>query len=418
MRGAIATLLIALLLPVVAVIASPALTSYAADSIDEPSDPIAALEVDIASSGETSAVSSGEDLGQLLTPPPAADQTETWWEGLSAETRSDLIRESPEIVGNLDGVPYDVRDRVNREILARTIAEISQSLEDGLGKAASQTAAQRLAMLREIDEALETDPSAPTRRLVVLDTGFPGKAAISLGELSDADFVSILVPGALLSVREHMSEWTKVTADLFESQEGWQSMFDDSRSVATVAWIGYQTPDITNAIGLELAEEGGIAIASFVNGIKTLRPEDEPYISIFAHSYGATATTLALSRGWMSVDALAMMGSPGGEVDSVSDLAVPDEKVWVGEASWDPIVNSAFFGIDPSDPAFGAKRMNVSGVADPMTGDDLTPSYGHDWYLEPGTESLRNLALIGIDRGNLVTDGGADDELKTLPLPN
>ncbi|BDI21945.1 alpha/beta hydrolase [Herbiconiux sp. L3-i23] len=395
MASAIAALLLALALPLGAATTAP-------------HPPLIAAAAD--------ATADADGLGDLVTPPPAAPETETWWNSLSSARQAELIEDDPVLVGNLDGVPFDVRDEVNRAVLAERISDIGSALTNGMGKAAAVQSAQTLRMLNEIDESLDREDGTPKRRLIVLDTEFPGKAAVALGDLEQADFISVLVPGALLSVREHMSEWTKVTADLYAEQEAWQSTFDDERTVATVSWIGYQTPDVTNAIGLDLAEAGATALSSFVNGIKSLRPGAEPYISVFAHSYGATATTYALSRGWMSIDALAMMGSPGGDVSDVSGLAVPDDRVWVGEAPWDPFVNSAFFGIDPSAPSFGAKRMSVSGAADPVTGAALSASVGHDWYLEPGTESLRNLSLIGIDRGDFVTEGTSDDQLKTLAL--
>jgi pimeloyl-ACP methyl ester carboxylesterase len=241
----------------------------------------------------------------------------------------------------------------------------------------------------------------------MLDTAMPGRAAVALGDLETADYVSVLVPGALLSVREHMAEWTKVTADLYDEQLEWRKhLEEDPFTVATVSWIGYQTPDVTNVAGLDLAEEGASFLSSTVNGLRTVRQvDDHPYVSVFAHSYGATAVMLALERGDMSVDALAMMGSPGGVAETAEDLGVPEGRIWVGEAAWDPVVHTAFFGVDPGSDEFGARTMSVAGGVDPQTGEILTASVGHDWYLEPGTESLRNLSLIGIDRGDLVTDG-------------
>jgi pimeloyl-ACP methyl ester carboxylesterase len=250
----------------------------------------------------------------------------------------------------------------------------------------------------------------------MLDTVMPGRAAVALGDLQTAHYVSILVPGALLSVREHMAEWTKVTADIYDEQTAWQKRFGSSKTVAAVSWIGYRTPDATNVAGLDLAHEGASFLSGTVNGLKSLRVGDEPYVSVFAHSYGATAAMLALDHGGMSVDALAMIGSPGGVADRADSLAVPAGHVWVGEAAWDPVVHTAFFGVDPGSREFGAKTMSVSGAVDPVTGAVLTASVGHDWYLEPGTESLRNLSLIGIDRGDWVTDGTADDSQKTLAL--
>ncbi|MET0590424.1 MAG: alpha/beta hydrolase [Naasia sp.] len=356
------------------------------------------------------------ELGQLITPDPAARDIALWWAGLDESERQDAIAEEPELIGNLDGIPYAVRDRVNRDVLARDAAEIRRQLDQGLGKGLAAESAQRLVMLEQIDEALTPSAAGPDRLLLVVDTAFPGKAAIALGDLETADYVSILVPGALLSVREHMAEWTKVTDDLYAEQTAWQATFDAPGTVATVSWIGYHTPDITNAVSLDLAEQAASALASFVGGVRQLHDGTAPYLSVFAHSYGSTATSMALSRGWMSVDAFAMIGSPGGEVQDVAQLGVTDDNVWVGEAPWDPIVNTAFFGVDPGSAAFGAHRMNVSGSSDPITGAILTASVGHDWYLEPGTESLRNLSLIGIDRGEFVTDGSEDDELKTLAL--
>lgn len=354
--------------------------------------------------------------GELLTPAPEAADIADWWDGLDEADRATAAAAEPTVIGNLDGVPYDERDRINRRTLRSDLAALRRSLDDGLGTASAVAAAQRLAMLEQIDEALTPSPGGPARLLLSLDTEFPGKAAIALGDLETASYISILVPGALLSVREHMAEWTKVTDDLFAEQRSWERTFGENGTVATVSWIGYHTPDLTNAISLDLAEQGASALASFVNGIRARHPGSGPYLSVFAHSYGSTATSMALSRGWMSVDAFAMMGSPGGEVKDVAELGVPDDNVWVGEAPWDPVVNTAFFGVDPGSPSFGAKRMNVSGSADPITGAFLTASIGHDWYLEPGTESLRNLSLIGIAKGEFVTDGSDDDQLKTPSL--
>jgi hypothetical protein len=358
----------------------------------------------------------GDAVADLIADSPPADDVIAWWDRLSTLDQLRLTRDAPEVVGNLDGVPYRVRDQANRAVLEREVRELRTSLAPGLGKGVAQLAVTRLAMLSQIEDSLAETPGGPARSLVVLDTRMPGRAAVAVGDLDTADYVSFVVPGALLSIREHMAEWTKVAADLFDEQTHWEDLFGDASTVATVSWIGYQTPDITNVLDLDLAEQGANFMASTVNGLDAIRTGNEPYVSVFAHSYGATAAMLALGRGDMSVDALAMIGSPGGAASRATDLAVPKGKVWVGEAAWDPVVHTGFFGTDPGSPAFGAKTMSVAGNTDPVTGAALSASVGHDWYLEPGTESLRNLSLIGIDRGTLVTDGSADDADKNLAM--
>jgi hypothetical protein len=355
-------------------------------------------------------------LRELIAEPPSPQEVELWWKTMDASEQSALQHGAPELLGNLDGVPYDVRDRANREKLAQDQAAIRERLSSGIGKGEAALAVARLKMLQQIDDSLQSTDAGPRRSLLMLDTVMPGRAAVALGDLDTADYVSLLVPGALLSVREHMREWTKVTADIYDEQTDWLNRFHEASTVATVSWIGYRTPDVTNVAGMELAEEGASFLSGTVNGLHVLRERDEPYVSVFAHSYGATAATLALDRGDMSIDALAMIGSPGGPAASAADLKVSAGNVWVGEAAWDPVVNTAFFGTDPGSPRFGAKTMSVAGSLDPVTGAQLTASVGHDWYLEPGTESLRNLSLIGIDRGDWVTDGSGDDSRKTLAL--
>ena len=51
--------------------------------------------------------------------------------------------------------------------------------------------------------------------------------------------------------------------------------------------------------------------------------------------------------------------------------------------------------------------MGVSGAVDPLTHRTLTGSSGHNEYFTAGTESMRNLAMIGIDQGGLVLSGSS-----------
>jgi len=229
-----------------------------------------------------------EAVSDLIADPPPAGDVIAWWNELSTLDQYRLTRDAPEIVGNLDGVPYPVRNTANRTVLEREVQELRSSLAPGLGKGAAQLAVTRLAMLSQIEDSLAPTPGGPARSLVVLDTRMPGRAAVAVGDLETADYVSFVVPGALLSIREHMAEWTKVAADLFDEQSHWERLFADGSTVATVSWIGYQTPDITNVLDLDLAEQGADFMASTVNGLDALRAGDEPYVSVFAHSYGAT----------------------------------------------------------------------------------------------------------------------------------
>jgi hypothetical protein len=114
---------------------------------------------------------------------------------------------------------------------------------------------------------------------------------------------------------------------------------------------------------------------------------------------------VALGRGSVEVDALVMVGSPGSAIQSADRLRVRNDNIYVGEADWDPAVNSAFFGSDPGSSSYGAHPLGVTGARDRLTGKWLEGSLGHNEYFKPGSESLHNMALIGTDNAKLATNG-------------
>ena len=106
-----------------------------------------------------------------------------------------------------------------------------------------------------------------------------------LGDLDTADYVSYLLPGMFITVGGNVVEWTDTAARLYDEQVSWLSLLaeagasDEVETVATVAWIGYQTPHLLNVGSLDLAYEGRDAIASAIDGLQTTRGTNQPYIS-------------------------------------------------------------------------------------------------------------------------------------------
>lgn len=359
------------------------------------------------------------EVRSLLLHPPRASAVTSWWRLTSSSDRAALIAGAPEIVGNLDGLPVSLRDRANRVELHRTVAELEKSL-DGLGRAHQGESIQRLHMLNEIVESLERAPGEPARQLLSVDTEWPGRAAVVLGDLASADYVSYMVPGMFFTVDNQMVDWTVISQDLYDEQRQWVERLGSTdrdladASVAVVSWIGYETPGILDIASLDLAKVGAKFISSSVHGVQATRTGNEPYVTLMTHSYGSTATLMALHEGAVDVDSLVIIGSPGSAAQSVDDIGMASEKVFVGEAAWDPVVNSAFFGSDPGAESFGATPMDVAGGEDPITGVELAPALGHLGYFDAGTEAMRNMALVGLDRGDLVagTVNGPTGELR------
>lgn len=358
-------------------------------------------------------------ISSLVTNPPAAREVAAWWSTASPAARKSLASVAPEVIGNLPGVPFEVRGSVNRAYLTTSISQLKSSMAS-LGRGEIVNARLRLHMLEQVRKALTSPGSDAPKSLLSFDATGSGRASIVIGNLATADYVTYLVPGMFFSVNTALNTWTNIAVDLNKEQNQWVSTLaaaDPSmagKTVATVAWIGYQTPGITGIASLNLADQGASQIGRAVDGMQAARSGSEPFVTVIGHSYGSTAAMIELANGDMHVDALALIGSPGSAAQTASDLSVKHNNIYVGEAAWDPVVNSAFYGSDPGSGAFGATKMSVAGGVDPITHKALTASAGHLGYFEPGSESMRNLALIGLGHGELVTQGTTMDASRTL----
>ena len=359
-------------------------------------------------------------IHRLLVSPPRASSVATWWESLPSSGRKTLASAAPEVVGNLDGVPFTVRDRANRLTLSRTVTQLEASIDSGAGRAKLVEKRHHLDILNQVTKTLEHKAGETKRQLLTLDPSGEVRAAVVVGDLTTADYVSYLVPGMFFTVQGQMYDWTVIAQDLQSQQAGWLKTLSakdsllSGKTAATVAWIGYQTPGMLDIASLDRAQSGANFLGHAIQGIRAARADSQPFISLVTHSYGSTAAMMELAKGGMPVDALAIIGSPGSAVQSASALDVTHGNVFVGEAAWDPIVNTAFYGSDPGARSFGARTMDVAAATDPITHKPLAAAVGHLGYFDAGTTAMRNLALIGLDQGALVSTGSSADATRTL----
>jgi Alpha/beta hydrolase len=348
----------------------------------------------------------------LLASPPAVHDVSRWWSGLTDPAQDALLQSAPEVVGNLNGVPFAVRDVANRNYLGDSIGEVKDRISAGGGRSQLIDDRRQLHMLHQIAKALVSTSGGAERHLLSVDTTGDGTASIVIGDLSTADYVSYLIPGMFFTVDGQIVDWANSAQYFYDSEKTWLKKLKAAKpdavnsSVAVVAWLGYQTPGIVNVASLEQARIGRDAIASSLQGLQALRRANEPFTSVIAHSYGSTAAMMALTDYNITVDALAVVGSAGSDAKTAADLNVRNNNVYAGEAAWDPVPNSAYFGSDPGSTQFGARVFGTGGGVDPITHHTLGGSSGHNEYFGVGSESMRNLALIGIDEGSFIMGSG------------
>ena len=345
-------------------------------------------------------------INAILAAPPTAGAVTGWWQSLDAPARAEFSADVPQLVGNLDGVPLSVRGQANLRYLDQSVSSVTGKLAETQGWFSRAALNRELSVLTQIQQALLPACVSPPRTLVLLDVADGGRAAIALGDPDTADFVSYLVPGMNYGVQEQLVNWSNTAEDLYAEQKSVlrERAFTTGTvvpSLATIAWIGYETPSLFSVGGLDRAEVGADFLEDSWQGVRSSRGDNQPFLSVFAHSYGTLVSLEALVRGSVEVDALVMVGSPGSSAQSIATLNVSDGNVFVGEADWDPAVNSGFFGSDPGAASYGAHTLGVEGWTDPVSGAHLNKSWGHNDYFTPGSESLHNMALIGTDNAAL-----------------
>ncbi|TDW31261.1 alpha/beta hydrolase [Cryobacterium psychrophilum] len=355
------------------------------------------------------AASNPTAVDTILAAPPAASAVTRWWTGLDDAARHDLQGDLPQLVGNLDGIPLVARGQANARYLGEAVKTATARLTGQSGRSLSASLNRELSVMAQVQQALLPPCGSPPRTLVLLDLTKGGRAAIALGNPDTADFVSYLVPGMNYGVKEQLVNWSNTADDLYAEQvsvlrERAISTHTATPSVATIAWIGYETPSVFNVGGLDRAEAGADFLVDSWQGIRSTRAGQEPFLSVFAHSYGSLVSLEALARGSVQVDALVLVGSPGSAIQSIDRLNVANGNVYVGEADWDPAVNSGFFGSDPGSASYGAHTLDVDGGVDRQNGRTLNKSWGHNDYFTRGSESLHNMAVIGTDQAARATN--------------
>lgn len=237
----------------------------------------------------------------------------------------------------------------------------------------------------------------PGRRFLSFDPRGTGRAVEVIGDLTHAERLAILVPGAdtTLTTFDERGDRPYSTPGggaraLLDEADGLQR----DPHLAVIAWLGYSPPKVTSAgVITDLrADVGATQLRRMVDDLHGLNPSART--TLLCHSYGSVVCGEAVKS--LPVDNVAAFGSPGMTASSAGALDTR-AKVWAARGSRDWMqfvphvrVLGLGFGTDPVSPGFGAHVFGA-GTA------------GHSDYLRPGSLSLRNLALITLGRGGQVT---------------
>lgn len=331
--------------------------------------------------GDARAVAAFAGYGQAGLPAPGGDPRHAaqWWRSVDPADHAMLLLAFPHHLGSLDGLPAGDRDTANR-------AHLDSCLTGGQG--GNPDAVRKL---RDTLEAADHD--RPGQLLLLgFDGERDGRAIVAVGNPDHAAHTAVMVPGVNTDLDDMPGQISRA-ADLRFAADNLTPAPGD---VSVIAWLGYDAPDNSTALGWERAREGGPALDAFVNGLHAAHDPSPSHVTAIGHSYGSTVVGEAASRGdGRGVGDIVVAGSPGMHVEGAAGLNLDPHHVWAGHAQGDPISGElgslpGVHGDQPTDQAFGANRFHV----------DTT---GHSSYWQQGSTGLHNQAAIVVGRYDLVT---------------
>jgi hypothetical protein len=371
----------------------------------------------------------------------SAEEINAWWRALPDAQKKQLIDEHPEMIGNLNGVDSSSRNQANRAMLTEEIDRVQTEYNDlnrqyigapGQYGLATHVEAKKkeldnlTALQRTLDEqhrASPEDQGGNPFLLVFEPDGEETKAAVAVGDPDKSQHVSVTVPGVNTTVGS-MQGMVKEAGALRRETLGILDSSDRAgETVSTIAWIGYDPPDVNGgapwqAIGDGKAKDGAGDLADFTAslGLTSDYSQAEQHLVLNGHSYGSTTASLALQEDPNHVvDDTVFYGSPGVYANATATLGLEHGHAYLMNDPDDTWINFAategFHGPNPFNSDFIQLSTEERTTEDNVHRDGVDT---HSQYARPqenqgtpGTDEnpLRisgyNLAAILADRPDL-----------------
>ncbi|EON32158.1 hypothetical protein GTC6_14286 [Gordonia terrae C-6] len=362
------------------------------------------------------AMKAGVEQGGLSALEPPKQKTpyevKAYWDALSPEQKQSLLRDRPELLGNVDGIPSAVRHEANVAQLGPVLKQLEDRRDQlkeqiklwGLltnEDAELEQVEKKIDDVKKLQELIGGDEWSPDnplgRMLLVMDThsGEQGKAAIALGNPDDADHVSVATPGLDTSIRNSFGSMLDESGALRrQTLEGLGDAGRGDEKVSTISWLDFEPPDNDSSRFpgipyLEVAQQdrasdGAPDLANFYRAIDATSTKDDPHIVALGHSYGSLTQGLALQDpGGHPVDEAVFYGSPGFEANDEPELGLNDGHGYVMMGTSDFIEH---VGGGPNGPAQVETKLEQLDVGSRTTADGVERegAYIHSDYPRNG----------------------------------
>lgn len=365
-----------------------------------------------------------------------------WWAALAPAAQAALLRLHPDVLGNLEGIPYEARIRANRVNITRALSDLAardRDLAQQMREVEARISELSVPFLREnsymiIDLRHELaalgEELRDTRemRAFCVDllhpmTGFDGDGndvqilghQVVLFDLENGQFAEVV--GTIGPNTQNIAVLIGGTGTNLSGMGGEferASVFVNDPSIlppgslAVITYLGGPMPQevLFDAFDTSYALDRADGLASFVNTIDN--PTDAP-ITVVGHSYGGSLVGAAEAAG-MHADRILHVESAGAgpTVQSVNDYAFPETDRYAMTAPGDPIapaqgtsLGPLGHGADPDDlDGFVRLETGLVNADDPSSGL-VEGRSAHSGVFDRGSTAYEN--ILGVMTGGDVT---------------
>ncbi|QSB05488.1 alpha/beta hydrolase [Natronoglycomyces albus] len=334
----------------------------------------------------------------VLSGNATTDEVYQWWTSLPQDMRDEILRDDPDMVAWLDGIPSVDRHTANMRVLQEHVLNNPNDVD----------AAALLSDMANSDNLLlGFRPAEYETRTIGHGGGLIGtteanirvsdwQVIVATGDPDQADNVATFVPGTD-SDRQwgSVDEGTKLQIERAKNLADEAQLYAPDQSTVAVMWLAYDAPNgvLAQAPDPQRARDGAADLNRFIDGMGSVNQGDNVRQTVLGHSYGSLTVAYGdQSGGATSADAIVVAGSPGfnDAVDSARDFNVGAENFYYLEAEGDMVPSTPVHGSNPGSPLFPG-------------GTELTTSTsGHSEYYQRRTDDIMAMAAV------IVGDVGAE----------
>ncbi len=246
-----------------------------------------------------------QQLAALTSSPhTSAWQVADWWAALPPDTQAQASETRFEQLGNLDGIPLDIRDAANRRTLERWFSS------DGFRRLSATEQDVHVAMSRGAVPMVDPASGQVLLRRSQLHTFAPDSGRIAYLLTADTgqppSQVTVMVPGTRAQLVNFPVQYERAVA-FDQTVRGRHPGF--AVDGATLMWLGYRAPRrLPNALLRRYAARGRDQLASTVDGLRATGASE---VTVVGHSYGARVALEAAARSAARIDQVVLVAPPG-----------------------------------------------------------------------------------------------------------